>query len=85
MKLSIFVTVYGRPDKYNEGLMKDMPQDYEDDEDGDTAEKDNKGTSSGPPAILSQPVNYDVDAGKTVEFPCERINTGLFIYLIKKI
>lgn len=66
--------VYGRPDKYDEGFIEDTPQEYDDDDDIDTVEKDNKDTSSGPPAILSKPINYDVEAGQTVEFPCERIN-----------
>lgn len=66
--------VYARPDKYDEGFVEDTPQDYDDDDDADAADKENKDTISGPPMILSKPMSYDIEAGKTVEFPCEIVN-----------
>lgn len=75
----LFVSVYGRPNK-PEGkdtldYPHDTPQEYDDD-DGDS--DGNKGASSEPPEIRSQPEHFRVTPGTTVEFPCDVHNAGSF-------
>lgn len=54
----------------------DTPFDDEDEEDEDE-EADNTGTAEAPPQILSYEKSIRVNAGSTVELPCQVTHTGM--------